>query len=417
MPKKKDPAPDFRKMLRIGLNDIDVTAFEKELATFLSKQCRHSDLGLAELKDIIWNSLDHNLSSRLAFLLSDQNPKTKIEEILNMVMNAWNYFPHRALNGLSPNDMTERLSDDAEFTPEDRWSLYEFFEDQFPEEPRIQNWGEHIWSWEFPAFYHTLLDELTATQENLTGLEIMPGDEAGAMQHDALVEILLMSAEASLREYPLHFEAAIIVAQDKYQGGDHKAARGVLEDAIFAGRRVFPASFVLGVDRLPWGYLDNRPFLKMLGEYATLLEHLDGATKAIPYFEELIELNPNDNQGNRSLLATAYLKTGQLEKILELSTKYKDDLMAELLIGSVLALFKLGRLDEAKAKVKEITKYSANIFKEILKSDHPQPKLLPGRVQVGGEDEAWLYWQAQGTFWMVTPGARDFLRDCIAKEK
>ena len=226
-----------------------------------------------------------------------------------------------------------------------------------------------------------------------------------------LRDVISTAAGVALEGDPLYFEAAMIVARDAFEDGEERRGKSILETSIYEGRKVFPAELVRGEDHLPWYFGDTRPFLLLLGEYATLVETTDGPSKAIPLYEELLALNPNDNTGIRAFLATALLKTNLLEPLVRLDAKYPDDLMQALKVGTLLALYKLGRMDEAQGRVKKLKKYSGHIFREILKSDHPQPELIPGRVQVGGEDEAWLYWQDQGTFWMAAPGARDLLRE------
>lgn len=47
----------------------------------------------------------------------------------------------------------------------------------------------------------------------------------------------------------------------------------------------------------------------MLAGYAMFAEQYEGVEKAIPLYEEILSFNPNDNQGIRAILATAYLKT------------------------------------------------------------------------------------------------------------
>ncbi len=54
---------------------------------------------------------------------------------------------------------------------------------------------------------------------------------------------------------------------------------------------------------LPWGLVDNRPFLRCLHGYALSLWRLGRADEAAPVFERLLWLNPSDNQGERFNLA------------------------------------------------------------------------------------------------------------------
>jgi hypothetical protein len=54
---------------------------------------------------------------------------------------------------------------------------------------------------------------------------------------------------------------------------------------------------------LPWGRIDNRPFLRCLHGFGLCLWRLGRDDEAAAVFEKLLWLNPADNQGVRSLLA------------------------------------------------------------------------------------------------------------------
>ncbi len=53
---------------------------------------------------------------------------------------------------------------------------------------------------------------------------------------------------------------------------------------------------------LPWGYIDNRPFLRCLHGYGLSLWRLEDKENAKIIFERMLWLNPADNQGVRFLL-------------------------------------------------------------------------------------------------------------------
>ena len=53
---------------------------------------------------------------------------------------------------------------------------------------------------------------------------------------------------------------------------------------------------------LPWGLIDNRPFLRCLHGYGLALWRLGKTDDAAAIFERLLWLNPPDNQGARCLL-------------------------------------------------------------------------------------------------------------------
>jgi hypothetical protein len=56
---------------------------------------------------------------------------------------------------------------------------------------------------------------------------------------------------------------------------------------------------------LPWGCIDNRPFLRCLHGYGLCLWRLGRAGEAAAVFERMLWLNPSDNQGARFLLPAA----------------------------------------------------------------------------------------------------------------
>lgn len=386
-------------------------SLEERLASFLAALHIPERLTVQDIKDIIWNESEPNLLSRLAFFVFEGTKEKEHQAVLDVMQEAWNFFPHRSLNGLSPHDMVERMQENPESSSlKERRDFYEIFTQRFPDQVRIVRAGKHEWEFEHPA----MLQGVRGMLHELDNIEERAGevgdDTALALNFAAIMEII----EEAVRKDPLFFDGAIRVAHEAFALGETHRAKQLLEKSLAAGRSLFAVEFTPGKDTLPWGRVDNRPFLLLLGEYATLVEAVDGSMKAIPLYEELLALNPNDNQGIRAFLATAYLKTSQLEKLCALAEKYPNDMMQELVVGAILALYKQGKHDDAAKKIVSSAAYSAHVFREIGKiGEHPQPELTPGSVRVGGDDESWLYWQAQGNFWMTTPGAREFLKETL----
>ena len=53
---------------------------------------------------------------------------------------------------------------------------------------------------------------------------------------------------------------------------------------------------------LPWGLIDNRPFLRCLHGFGLCLWHLERFEEAGRIFDRMLWLNPSDNQGVRFLV-------------------------------------------------------------------------------------------------------------------
>jgi hypothetical protein len=60
---------------------------------------------------------------------------------------------------------------------------------------------------------------------------------------------------------------------------------------------------------LPWGHIDNRPFLRCLHGYGLCLWHLSRFQEAERVFVRMLWLNPTDNQGVRFLIDEVRAKT------------------------------------------------------------------------------------------------------------
>jgi len=123
----------------------------------------------------------------------------------------------------------------------------------------------------------------------------------------------------------------IIEAADLKDAGNYKEAQRILMDLCEADLRCLDAhahlgsllfdylpkdairhyavgisigelSLVKGFDGLlPWGYIDNRPFLRCMHGYGLCLWRLGRLDEARRIFDRMLWLNPSDNQGARFL--------------------------------------------------------------------------------------------------------------------
>lgn len=73
---------------------------EKKLEELL-KQTK-SDFSLENIKEIIYNEKDQNDLVKIIEIFDKGQNIDDLNSILAIVNDAWNYFPHKCLNGLSP---------------------------------------------------------------------------------------------------------------------------------------------------------------------------------------------------------------------------------------------------------------------------------------------------------------------------
>jgi tetratricopeptide (TPR) repeat protein len=95
-------------------------------------------------------------------------------------------------------------------------------------------------------------------------------------------------------------------------------ARDLWEQSVRIGRKAFPRDFEIGHDLLEWGFRRNRPFLRCLQGLALARYEEGEIGEALVLFQELLSLNPSDNQGVRAMGVEALFKLGRIEDALEI---------------------------------------------------------------------------------------------------
>src|SRR3989344_6242972 len=86
---------------------------EQELLNFLKET--ESDFGLDDIKEIIYNEEGQDDLTDVIRMFDNGQGAGELENIMDTINDAWNYFPHKTLNGLSP----------AEMVLENKTSIYE----------------------------------------------------------------------------------------------------------------------------------------------------------------------------------------------------------------------------------------------------------------------------------------------------
>ena len=112
-------------------------------------------------------------------------------------------------------------------------------------------------------------------------------------RHEA-VKLLMELCESDLRCLDAHAHLGNFV----FDSHPQKVIRHY-EVGLSIGELSLPAGFD---GALPWGHIDNRPFLRCLQGYGLSLWRLEQFAEAALVFERMLWLNPSDNQGIRFLI-------------------------------------------------------------------------------------------------------------------
>jgi len=73
---------------------------EQELLNFLKET--ESDFGLDDIKEIIYNEEGQDDLMDVVMMFDNGQGAGELENIMDIINDAWNYFPHKILKGLSP---------------------------------------------------------------------------------------------------------------------------------------------------------------------------------------------------------------------------------------------------------------------------------------------------------------------------
>jgi len=260
---------------------------------------------------------------------------------------------------------------------------------------KLSQVGPHEWEFLFPKIFGQSMEEFNRGCDSMEEGNLLAAEK---------------SFKSVLARMPDHLDAIHHLAMIRSEQGLVKEACDLWEQSVRIGRKAFTLEFKADQDRLEWGWLDNRPFLRCLHGLAIAKYRNMELEDALQLFQELLSLNPNDNQGVRAMAVEVLFRLGKYEEIITLTAHYPSDMMPEILYGRALAYFKLGQRNKATVALKKAIKYLPLVAKELLKKRHRLPKTaVPGQVTIGGTDEAYYYWEQWGKIWRDDPDATIWL--------
>lgn len=162
--------------------------------------------------------------------------------------------------------------------------------------------------------------------------------------------------------------------------------------AISTGYRQFDDSFDDGA----WMYVLNRPLLRALFAYGAWLMKIGKLDKAIQQFQDILEMNPKDQQGAKWLLVSAHLRAGNLQEAEKVLVQY-DRLHLEVMFHYLDAMIGILEGDITSGRIKALIDKGIKMNPQVaeLLNEGKDPGSFPRKLilQAGNDDEARLvYW-------------------------
>ena len=146
-------------------------------------------------------------------------------------------------------------------------------------------------------------------------------------------------ARKALEISPDCADAYVLLAEHAKTGEE---ARKHYEQGVAAGERALGKQAFEEYAGHFWGFLETRPYMRARQGLAQCLWEAGHREEAAEHYQELLRLNPNDNQGVRYSLATLLLDLDRDQDLRRLVAEYEDDASAVWAYTKALLAFRDG---------------------------------------------------------------------------
>jgi len=182
----------------------------------------------------------------------------------------------------------------------------------------------------------------------------------------------------------------------------------LLENVVAVAKDQLGSTFEKSVGHF-WGIAKTRPYMTASLELAEAYLEVGEHEKAIVRMEEMLTLNPNDNQGVRWLLLEWYCNMNWVEKAWGLLEKYQDDASPFMAMTHVCLEFqKTGPTEQLKSRLQEIIEFNPDLVPTLLSPESVEPR-FDEAFESGSLEEATSYCRRFRSLWKATPGALPWL--------
>lgn len=222
-------------------------------------------------------------------------------------------------------------------------------------------------------------------------------------------------AEKALTISPLCADAYVLLAQHAEPGSDK--ALDLWRKGVDAGRKAIGEDDFRECAGEFWGYIETRPYMRALFGLARALRDRRLPADAIEHLRQMLQLNPNDNQGARYALAALLVEESRDVELGRLLEQYPDEISGAWLWTAALAAFRRdGATERSREQLKAAVAENKHVPPFIL-GQRKIPKSLPPYMTPGGVDEAIYYALDCRAGWLGTQGAIEWMRSCVPAPK
>lgn len=187
--------------------------------------------------------------------------------------------------------------------------------------------------------------------------------------------------------------------------------------AVEAGERALGEKFMKENKGHFWGLIETRPYMRAKAGVADCLYAKNRMNAAVEVYREMIELNPNDNQGVRFLLSTLLLGKKDLSDYESFTKQFDGEDCALWHYNNALYHFKkLGKSAKSDTELMKAYKFNPYVM-DFMLGLKELPEEMPQFIGRGDENEAAAYIFEAIHTWGKTNGALDWMHEFLIKRK
>ncbi len=221
-------------------------------------------------------------------------------------------------------------------------------------------------------------------------------------------------AQQGVESCPAWAVAYVLLAEESAQTMEE--AHTLYTKAVAAGERALGPQAFNDLVGAFWGIMETRPYMRARHGLANSLWELGHRDAAIAHYQDMLRLNPGDNQGVRYVLLAKLILMERDSDATNLLARHPDDPTADWHYSRALLAFRSGG-DSPQARALLSKALEVNPFVPLYMSGAKQlPSDIPDRIGFGDESEAQVYLVDYGTGWIDSPGAPEWLGSTLTKD-
>jgi tetratricopeptide (TPR) repeat protein len=262
-------------------------------------------------------------------------------------------------------------------------------------------------------------EELQAFLESLTGKplpmmhpeDLTPQEQAEDLAEEAMGLPPAQAKKKLEQALKLDPESITVYSVLGRMESSPQSALKYYEKAIAIGRKQFLGENAKMYMGHFWMMTETRPFMRCMYEYAECLTALgtpEGLSKGFFVYEEMLTLNPNDNQGVRDQFMLMCLTFRRFDKFKHYAAQYNDGTAFAYFNKALFTFCLEGDTPASRKELQAAIKHNPFVAPMLTA---PMRRIQPpASYSLGSKSEAEYYVMYAYLPWSSTPGAKDWLQ-------